>query len=592
MSRSRNSTPAPSGKLQLHILLIVGVSILAWSNSFHGPFVFDDRHTIVENLQIRNLSGFLTDPSLFFSLSRRFLGYLSFAMNYRIGGLSVGGYHAVNLALHSIAALMLYLLCRTLLQSAPAGRNMPETAVFPPLAAALLFVSHPVQTQAVSYITQRFTILSTLFCLITLFCYAKARMETDPGTGRCYAWFTAGIISALCAMLSKENAATLPVSVLAMELFSFAGPLRRRVALLAPYAALLLVVPLLVMLGGAVEPEISRMATGDSTPLLPSHSEYVVTQAAVAATYLRLLLLPVNQSLDYDYPIYNTIGSFPVIVGILLLSLSLLAAVLLYRRGTPHARVAGFGICWFWISLSVEAFVPLADLINEHRLYMPLAGAALFAASAIPFASRIAGVRAVRIAVGTIVAVLAMATWKRNLVWSDEMLLWNDTAEKAPGKARPHYNLGIVLSRGGLTDAAEQEFHAALSIEPDHARARYNLGVLKGAKGDYAAARKEYEAALRIDPGLAEAHNSMGALLAGAGDLDAAVAAYRKALQLSPQLADAHNNLGAALAAQGKPDAALTEFSAALKLDPQNRTYRENMQRALRLKKDPAAAVK
>ncbi len=567
----------------LHILIILGVGFLAWSNSFHGPFVFDDLPSIVNNSLIRELDRFFTDPSVFLAFPRRFLGYLSLAVNFKIGGLATEGYHIVNLLLHLSSTLALYAFCRMLLRT-PYLAASPSVGGSPHLSliAALLFVAHPIQTQAVTYITQRFTVIATLFYLLALTCYLRSRTgQADDAVSP--AWYASAILCAICAMLSKEIAFTLPIAVGLLECFFFSG-MRRRITRLGPFFALLAIIPLLILFGNSHAPQqvthrwIPPLQTGIS------QSDYLTTQPAVFATYLRLMLVPVNQTLDYDYPLVRSLAEPQAAGGlILLLALTLLACCLYRQTANLGARLTAFGIFWFLLALSVESFVPLDDLINEHRLYLPSAGAAIAAAGFLSLLARRVSARSIAITSGIIITLLALTTWKRNLVWSDEILLWSDAVAKAPGKARPHYNLGTVLSNRGVVDAAEEEFKAALAIDPQHAKARYNLGVLRASRGDTAEAKTHYETALRLEPSLAEAHNSLGVLLAAQGRLPEAIGAYRDALKLMPNLADARNNLGAALAAAGDLEGAAVELAMAIGLSADNASYHENLARVYEL---------
>ncbi len=581
---------AETERIPLHILLILGVGFLAWSNSFHGPFVFDDLTSIVNNHAIRELQRFFTDPSVFMAFPRRFLGYLSLALNYRVGGLATEGYHVVNLSLHLASALTLYAFCRMLCQT-PYMAASSSFSVSPHLSltAALLFVAHPIQTQAVTYVTQRFTVIATLFYLLTLVCYLRSRpgQADDEDPGRSPVWYGSAILCAICAMLSKEISFTLPFAVGLLECSFFRSNIRQRMTRLMPFIALLTIIPLVTLFGPSHEPQLLAALRGLPSPATGSisHSDYLTTQPAVFATYLRLILLPVNQTLDYDYPLFHSLAAAQVTGGIILIVALIGLACCLYRQSVNHAaRLIGFGIFWFLLTLAVEGFVPLDDLINEHRLYLPSVGAAIAAAGIMALLPSRKATRSMAIASGIVITLLAVSTWMRNLVWSDEILLWSDAVTKAPGKARPHYNLGTVLSKKGLVDAAEQEFQAALAIDPQHAKARYNLGVLRASRGDTAAAKSDYEAALRLEPTLAEAHNSLGALLAAEGRLNEALAAYNKALQLMPNLADARNNLGAALAASGDLDGAATELTIAIGLSPGSASYHENQARVYGLK--------
>ncbi|GAM09752.1 transmembrane and TPR repeat-containing protein F38B6.6 [Geobacter sp. OR-1] len=588
MFPSSYADPAKGNPIPLQIIAILGAGILAWSNSFSAPFVFDDLTSIVNNPLIRSLQRLLTDPALFCAAPRRFLGQLSFAANYRIGGLNQFGYHAVNLAIHLATALLLFMFLRLLLTGGVENKGRSTTAqpFSAPFSAALIFAVHPVQTQAVTYITQRFTLLATFFYLLALLCYAKSRTTGNSNSAPYNSWYSAAILATVGAMFSKEISFSIPFSIALLELTLFPGTIRKRLMLLVPFGALL-AIPVL-MLFAATDSELTTLTMLTKTGL-PSttYANYLITQPAVLCTYLRLLFLPINQTIDYDYQVYQAVTALPVLAGILLLTALIGLILYLYRQGTRSSRLAGFGMSWFLAALSAEALVPLSDVINEHRLYLPLAGASITASSALGWLALRLGTKAVNTTLLLLVLLLAAATWQRNLIWSDELLLWSDAVAKAPGKARPHYNLGTILSKRGLTEAAEQEFNAALAIEPGHARARYNLGVLRAAKGDVTSAMSDYQAAIRLDPGLAEAHNALGVLLSREGRSDEAIRSYREALRIAPELAEARNNLGSALAARGEIDAALQAFREAVRLDPLNRSYRANLERALKIRNNP-----
>lgn len=573
-------SPVPGRQPAFHLLLIAAIGLFAYSDSFIVPFVFDDRWTIVTNPRIRDLSRFFTDPATFAAFPRRFLGFLTLALNYRLGGLEVAGYHAVNLALHLATALLFYRFCRLL--PAPRATGESPATRLAMLIPPLLFVAHPAQTQAVTYITQRFTLLAALLYLLscTLYLDAGRKREAGEPPRRIAPRYGGALLAGLCAMFAKEIAFTLPLAICLLECALFRGTLRQRLCRLGPFLALLPVIPLLTLLSGGNEQELAVLGGAPAASSLPTREAYLFTQPAVLVTYLRLLLLPVNQTLDYDFPLFHSLLAPPVLAGIGLAAALLTAAAMLFRQSTPFARQAAVGICWFFLTLAVEAIVPLADVVNEHRLYLPSIGMALAAgALAAALAERFSP-RPVIAMAAAIVLLLATATWQRNLTWGDELLLWSDAAAKTPGKARPRYNLGVVLSRRGLLDAAENEFRAALAIDPRHARARYNLGVIRASRGEYAAARSDYEAALALDPALAEAHNALGSLRAATGNLAQAIASYREALRLDPALADARNNLGAALAATGRTEAAIVEIESAVRLNPDNADYRRNLARA------------
>jgi len=196
----------------VHVLLIVILGLIVYSNTFHVPFVFDDAPNIVNNPVIKDLKYFI-DPAeakalLFYGpLKIRYAVYLSFALNYKINGLDVTGYHIVNLAIHIINALLVYLIViltfRTPAVKPLTGQNK-DISWLTALFSALLFVAHPIETQAVTYIVQRLASLTAMFYLLSVMSYIKSRISTERFTR--YTFYAISIISAVLAMKTKETA--------------------------------------------------------------------------------------------------------------------------------------------------------------------------------------------------------------------------------------------------------------------------------------------------------------------------------------------------------------------------------------------------
>ena len=585
------------GSAWLQLALIALVGLLAYSNTFHAPFVIDDEGSITENPVIKNLASFLFDGTGYRYNPRRFIGYLTFALNYSFGGLEVTGYHIVNTAIHLLNGALVFLLVRltqrtpfftTLPKGNDAGRGIaPGTLA--PLIAALLFVAHPIQTQAVTYVVQRFASLATLFYLASLTCYVVARLRQEAGAGASrgttIAWYLAALLCALLAMKTKEIAFTLPLTVALYELSFFGVPSRRRLLFLLPLAATLLVVPLGLMQSGRplgeLLGEMDRLAR-ETTSI--SRGDYLLTQFSVIATYLRLILIPVGQNLDYDYPVFHTLFAPRVFLSLLLLVALATAGVYLYRRSSraPWQRLAGFGIFWFFITLSVESSViPIRDVIFEHRVYLPSAGI-FFAAAALlaPLLARFAP-RAAAAAVGVVVLVLAVATWQRNLVWGSAVTLWQDCAEKAPGKARTHNNLAIALLAAGRHDEAAAELKTALKLDPGNVEALRNLGAAYEKAGGVEQAITQYRAALQANPENKYAHYNLAVAYSKQGKTDEARAELQLALKVDPEYPEAHNNLGVLYANQGLMKEAIEQFGLAVKYDPRSAEGHKNLGFAL-----------
>ncbi|MGK2943733.1 MAG: hypothetical protein ACSLFC_03195 [Desulfuromonadales bacterium] len=206
-----------------------------------------------------------------------------------------------------------------------------------PLFAALLFVVHPVQTQAVTYIVQRLTSLTTLFYLLSCVLYVQARLQmaqnSEPGPQpqpqpqpqpvplRVIFLFAGSVLMAVLAMKTKETAFTLPLSILLYEIYFFRGPWKRRLLCLLPIMATLLIVPMTVLdIDGATSDILTDSGEQLRVGSHLSRWDYLVTQIRVIVTYLRLLVYPIKQNLDYDYPIYTTFFTLPILLSFLLLA--------------------------------------------------------------------------------------------------------------------------------------------------------------------------------------------------------------------------------------------------------------------------------
>lgn len=631
----------------LHIAIIALIALAAYANTFQVPFVFDDNSSIADNKVIRDLGAFLSGAGYAYN-PRRFVGYLSFALNYKMGGLDPDGYHAVNLAVHIVSAWLVYFLAKLTLHT-PFNRGQvpgaPEclrgprasTASRPlslianhalvPLLAALLFVAHPVQTQSVTYVVQRLASLATMFYLLSLVLYIRARLgQEEDGTlfaPGALVQYSLCLIAALAAMRTKEIAATLPVVILLYELYFFGGRARKRLVVLIPILLTILIVPVgMLHVGkplGEILSDVSEMAR--ETRVI-SRGDYLLTQFSVVATYLRLLFFPVNQNLDYDYPLYHSFFTPRVFLSFLLLLFLFALAVYLYLRSrksfNPASRLISFGILWFFITLSVESsFIPISDLIFEHRLYLPSVGAFIALAAVAAVACR-KSPRTVLSVVALLVVVLAAASWQRNLVWASHLSLWGDTVGKSPDKSRANdsyakalsdsgrieealgyvrhavtldarngyaqYNAGSILDKLDRIDEAVTWYRSAIRLEPGLKEAYNNLAVDYLLRGEVEEAIAVYRTVLKSHPDFPEAHNNLGTILKERNRIDEAIDHYKAALSVKPDYAKALNNLGIAHMEQGEVDLAIKELQAAVGLKPDDRDFRLNLDRAVGIK--------
>ena len=588
----------------LHYFLIAVIAILAYSNTFQSPFQWDENDFIVRNPIVKNLEYFLTpsrakefDPDLYISLKTRFMGYLTFALNYKVHGFDVLGYHLFNLTIHILNAILVYLFTlltfkTPFLRGSPIGKNPNLIALF----SSLLFVSHPIQTEAVTYIYQRLASLVTFFYLLSLVFYIQWRLKSEEKELSHFhstTLYALSLLSAVLAMKTKENSFTLPFCLTVYEFFFFTGPKKIRVIRLIPFLLTFAIIPLTLIGMDKSFGEIITHILDPSSLVIKTVSEeaYLFTQFRVILTYLRLLFLPIHQNLDYNYPVYPTFLTLQVFLPFLFHLTLLGLAVYLFHRSqstSPHWRFISFGILWFFITLSVESSViPQQVMMDEYRVYLPSVGMFIAIVTTVFLLPEKLKVKFPKLEKQILwffifaVALLSVLTYSRNIVWKDVVSMWKDVAEKSPGNPRAHYNLGLAYAERGRLDEAKKEFEKALELDPSHAKARNNLGLIYDQQGRSEDAIREFHLALKLNPDNADVHYNLGLIYGRQGRLNDAIMEFQISLKINPNDASAHNNLGVLFGQQGRLDDAIREFQAALKIDPDHTKARNNLTRAI-----------
>lgn len=510
--------------------LIFALGLAVYSNTFHCSFQFDDSIYIVGNPSIHHLQDL---QAIWKFCPCRFLAFLSIAINYHLHQLHVLGYHLVNLAIHVVCALLVWRLVlltfwTPVMKAEKISRHAGTVALF----AGLLFVSHPVQTEAVTYIWQRATSLMTMFYLASLTCYITSRLKDEQelekaGARAHYGW---ALAAALAAMFTKENAITLPIIIGIYEFYFFKSPNSLRWQKLWPFVLTLAIIPLTTLLTSTARvQEIKDVVQGPSgiSPIF-----YLLTEFRVMMTYLRLLVLPVHQNVDYDYPISLGILEPPTLASFLMILLLLAAA----RRLYPRFRLLSFSILWFFLTLLPDSsFLPLEDVIFEHRMYLPLVGYGLLLAGALPLVMD-RRIRTWVLIASLVIAGNAVATYQRNKVWRNEFTLWYDALRKSPNKARPYNRIGNAYLNQGRMDTAVQYFDRAIQLNPRDAKSYINRGCIYGQKGQLLQAISDFSRAIGVDPvRFPEAYYDRGGTFYQLKDYGAAWRDVRKAGQLGFQ---------------------------------------------------------
>lgn len=522
--------------------VVAAVTCLAYANSFWGAFVFDDAREIAENPAIRQL---LPPWEAMFGGNRlpaRPLPYLAFAVDRAVWGPAPFGFHVTNLLIHVVAALALFDLVRTTL-SGPVLRDRWGRRALPLAAAiAAIWAVHPLQTQSVTYVYQRIESLAGMFSFISLACFARA-----VTAGRPRGWLLASTAAAAGAMASKESTAVLPFTILAYDWFfaprsgagaGFRDWVRGVIARGWYFAALFACWGLVAGTLAAQRGKYQELAETKHPPLA-----YALTQPEVILHYLALVVRPVGQCLDYQWPIAT--GAARILPALS----AVVAAVAITAWGTVRRRPwASLGV-WFFLGLAVtSSILPVEAVANEHRMYQPLAAVVTAlvlgvtaAADAAVARGRLAANRAGRLlaAVGAgVVLVLVALTLLRNSVYASPERMWLDVHARDPGNLRANWFLAALMDQAGETTMAEQFAARALEVQP--AAAVYTeVAVARAQRGDAAGAARLLRRGLELQeerlgrehPAVLRTIGDLAATLGLSGERDEAARLCEEAIE-------------------------------------------------------------
>jgi protein O-mannosyl-transferase len=463
-------------------LLLLAAALIAFGASLGSSFHFDD-YAIFSDAGLTSPAGIRQIVSL---NQTRPLTYLTFWMNYQLGGVDPIGYHFLNLILHLGAVLLAWACFRRLL---------PETAA---TAAAFLFAIHPLQAEAVNYVWARSIVLASLLCFAALLWWLKGKPWIAV------LWFA-------LALLAKEEVAAFPILLLLLD--------RRRWAPVLAMLALSAAAAARVFYALSVTP---GAPAGLAAGISPAH--YFLAQGIALWRYLRLLVLPYGFTVDPDIQVP------PLWLGSLLWLLLVAAAVVLWRRN--RTGPAFWALAGLILLLPSSSVFPAADLAADRRMYLPMFA---FAAAAGLLWARI-DIKQVGIAV---VAVLVLLSCSRTAVWFTEKSLWTEAVERAPNKVRPKLQLARSLPAAKALELLEEARNAA----PDNPGVAAEVGKILLSQGQPDAALTEFGRALALDPADARNINNRGVALLELGQLEAARADFERALRVDPNLTEARQNL-------------------------------------------------
>jgi tetratricopeptide (TPR) repeat protein len=513
------------------------LGIIVYSNTFQNSFHLDDNNNIVRNPAIRDIGNL---HGIWNFWPNRFITFFTFAINYHFNQLDVFGYHLFNLVIHlGTAILVRWLILLTFSTPAIKENKIATHSNLIASLAGLVFVTHPIQTQAVTYIIQRTTSLASMFYVLSLSLYVRSRLDVYKNNCLKTSEFlyVGSLMAAIAAMFTKEITITLPLMILLYEFCFFKQEDNINWKRLLPYLITLLIIPLTMLATKTVN--LMEMRRITELPSNISPIQYLLTQFRVMVTYLRLLFLPFNQSLDYDYPIAKTLLEPSVLISLFVILFILIIAFRLFSR----YRLIAFSIFWFFLTLLPESsIIPIQDVIFEHRLYLPMFGYSLFLVSIIYYIFGKRSIAGMIIILVMAVNWYALLTYTRNFDWRDEFTLWDDAVHKSPGSARAYTSRGIAYKNDGDFDRALSDFNKAIEISPIYIEAYVNRGNIYTEKGNFDKAVSDYNLAIEIDVLCVEAYYNRGRVYQIKGDLDQAISDYSRVIEIYPIYAEAFNN--------------------------------------------------
>jgi protein O-mannosyl-transferase len=512
------------------IVLII-VTILVHLSGLQGVFLFDDFTSIVDHPGVQGTAPLQVTP--------RYIADLTFRLNVIAGGNSVIGFHAVNIGIHVISVLLLFgILRRTCRRIRKPVWCMEYSDGFA-FACAIVWGLHPLTTQAVTYICQRYESLMAMFLLACLYCFIRAVSSQNNAR----AWFAGSLACCLTGMGVKPIMAAAPFLLLFYDnVFTRdeAGGIRTRSLQHFAYFLSLGVMILFGLLFTARGMnEGLRMMKGVLGPV-----EYSMTQVVALYHYLQLSIIPLGQSFDYA-PLQPEWSLWICIGAVLLVSLFAISLAGIWTR-----KPAGYAGAWFFIILlPTSSFVPVADTMYEHRMYLPLAGIVVLVLGALfSFVYR-TGVKEkttvllLRTVVLILAACLALLTWERNLLYHSPVTLWTDTISRQPANLRARNLLAVALSERGDFDGARRAYEGILAGIPPQQRDIIERGQVRV---DDVFNTLSYEYHFFV------AYANLGSLLVNTRqDFEGAAAAYARALMVAPNHAVVRGQLGRVLQAQG-----------------------------------------
>ena len=573
---------APCRKNVFAIVAIFIIILFVYSNTFQASWHFDDTPNILksERLHLQELTWEKIKHTWFLNSDGKVKIYrpaacFSFALNYYFGKDEVFGYHIVNLSIHFLASIFLFLFIFCILNLPLLKTKYGPNSYSIALLATILWAINPMQTQAVTYIVQRMASMAGMFCIMSMYFYVKGRTSQNRLPKLTHYFFC--FVTATLAFASKENAAVLPISIFLLDLLLIQGLERENIKKNVYVFLALILIPLALnlFLRGPSAFSLERLNTSYL------HREYtmlerLLTQPRVILLYLSLLFYPMPGRLSISHDISISHGLFEPLTTILaiLLIVLFLGVTIVQSKRWP---LLSYCILFFFLNHLIESTIFPLELVFEHRNYIPsmllFVPVAILIVRGITFFSYKKRMQAVFcIFIILILVGQGHSTFMRNFSWRTEESLWLDAIDKNPNLPRPYHNLGLYYGTLGDREKEIANYLQAINLtrgsygETRHVT-HYNLALAYNALNREDEAIVHLEKAIEMDPGFSDAHSNLAAILIKRRKYDEAFDYLIKALTYNDKNTAAHHNLGLVLLKKRRLNEAVSEFKKTLATD-------------------------
>lgn len=554
------------------VTLLLAFTVALYFNSLWGIFLFDDGHSIQDNLFVKDaryipyfFKGYYTSAPHVPKGMLRPLLLLTFSFNYYFSGLSPLGYHIINMVLHFLNGVLFFYFLSILRTVSPrvGPYDITKQQAFPfglCIITSLIFLAHPLNTEAVCYISSRSDLLVCAFILSGLICYHQHR--------RIAAFFLYAI-----GLLAKETALVFPLLAVTLDLIYRPEELRDKQLFRLQALPFYLMIGLLTILYLVCRSIVLNFGaaytfTAPFTSNVRGMEANIAIQAIVSFFYLRMFLFPHPLAIHHNFPEFRTLFSpLPV------LAVSGIAALLILAWAVRSKRpLVSLGIFWYFICLLPKFYGTLHIVAAEHHFYLAGFGVYLLLAELLSGGYARFKRKFFILAAG-VLAIFFVLVISRNSDYRSEYAFWRSAVLSDPTSAVAHHNLGLAYVEKQDYKAAEEEFKKSLELSPVHSShgkktARENLANIYRLQKNYDQAIAYINENIKLGIGDFSSYQNLGVIYSDMGDFEKAEQSWKKGLSLYPYASGIHASLGLLSLRKNNLADAKRYFQAAIASDP------------------------